>query len=179
VPKKGGMPKKGGKKGKKGKKVAPGPPPTLLPDAVRMAAANGDYATVQTWLDGGGKVDATHDSPGSPDRRRTLLMLASRRGHEQFVATLLQRGAQVNLADGAGTTALMMAAAQGHDRVVRRLLWAGASPAICNGTGYAAQQIAEEAGHALCMNTIHQHVISHAQDGTPIPSPGPGIWHGV
>ena len=59
------MGKKGGKKGKKGKKgKAPaGPSPLLLPEDVRSAAANGDLAKVTAWLDGGGAVNAMHDSP--------------------------------------------------------------------------------------------------------------------
>ena len=175
------MGKKGGKKGKKGKKgKAPaGPSPLLLPEDVRRAAANGDLAKVTAWLDGGGAVNAMHDSPVLPDRRRTLLMISSRKGHERFVTTLLQRGASVNLQDANGATALMMAAGAGHALVVRRLLWAGASPFICNGTGYSAEQIAEEALHGECVATIKTHRATHAHDGTPLPSPGPGIWHGV
>ena len=161
------MPKggKGKGKGKKGKGKAPGGPnPRTLPANIRAAANGGDVAAVEQWLNEGGHVDAIHCSPAYPDRSRTLLMLASRNGHEIFAGSLIQRGALVNLQDSNGYTALMFAAGHGHQFVMQRLLWAGADPSIRNSLGISPLDWIEERhahspcpGHAECIRLIERH----------------------
>jgi ankyrin repeat protein len=56
----------------------------------------------------------------------TPLMHAARHGQEEVVAYLVQRGANVNYADGAGWTALHVAAQAGHLGTVKQLVRHGA-----------------------------------------------------
>jgi len=181
------MPKGGkGKKGK-GKGKAPSGPNLLnLPIDVRNKAHSGDVPGALQWLDGGGNVDATHGNPALPDRSRTLLMIASRNGHEDFVVTLLERGAAVNKQDSNGYTALMFAAGYGRPTVVQRLLWAGAAPRTCNFVGRNALQWVEERadhspapGHADCARLIIKHIGDHTEELRGPTPPGPGIWAGI
>ena len=57
----------------------------------------------------------------------TPLMQAASYGHENNVAYLLKKGAQVNYADHQGATALYCAARRGNARIVTDLLQAGAT----------------------------------------------------
>ena len=161
------MPKggKGKGKGKKGAKAPSGPNPRTLPANVRAAANGGDTAAVEKWLNDGGHVDATHMSPAYPDRSRTLLMIASRNGHEIFAGSLIERGALVNIQDSNGYTALMFAAGHGHPYVMKRLLWAGADPGIRNKLGHSPLDWIDERhahsptpGHSECIRLIEQHI---------------------
>jgi ankyrin repeat protein len=54
----------------------------------------------------------------------TMLLQASRIGHEGIVRILLDRSVYVNLADVHGRTALLLASEKGHDSVVKLLLQA-------------------------------------------------------
>ena len=153
---KGGKGKKGKGKGKKGPAL---PSPLLLPKEIREAASNGEIEVVQAWLDGGGKVDATHSNPAYPDRDRTLLMIASRKGMASFVAYLLQRGAAVNRQDSNGCTALMFAALHGKPAVVRTLLMTGADPRISNNLGEGPMQWAQGNEHEDCVRAIKDHML--------------------
>ena len=195
------MPKGGKGKGKKGKgkkKEAAGPSRLILPQAIRDAANAGELEIVTGWLEGGGHVDATHSSPAYPDRYRTLLMIASRKGMASFVVYLLQRGAAVNRQDDNGCTALMFAALHGKPFVVQELLLRGADATLCNSLGQTALQWAKEHGHDDCLRLIQQRLLRderlgveerlliHAGWSSPRPvSPpvaktaGPGIWAGV
>ena len=75
-------------------------------------------------LDGGGRVDVTFTAKGASGF--TLLMYAAIYGHERLAATLLQRGALIDLQNSDGCTALMLAANHGHERVAELLLQHGA-----------------------------------------------------
>ncbi len=58
------------------------------------AAGRGDEAALLSWLESGGRVNATcvaGDASGV-----TALMLAAQEGHERVVELLLQRGAEIN-----------------------------------------------------------------------------------
>ena len=63
---------------------------------------------------------------GGEVRDLTLLMIASRYGHDPIVEMLLERGATLDYIASDNTDALMVASEGGHARVVRRLLEAGA-----------------------------------------------------
>ena len=69
-----------------------------LPEAVLLAADEGDAQAVAAWLDEGGGVDARCAERIGV----TLLMAAAHRGHEAMVRMLLQRGASVNVQDSNG-----------------------------------------------------------------------------
>ena len=92
-----------------------------LPTEVAGAAVRGDEAALLTWLDSGGRVDAT-----CGDNCFTAPMLAAGAGVERVVDMLLRRGAEADLQDSDGLTALMVAASQGFERVVDLLMQHGA-----------------------------------------------------
>lgn len=77
--------------------------PRALPNEVASAAVRDEMATVVSWLDGGGHVDATYESADDPDgsfRGNTLIMLTSGCGHAPLVDMLLQRKASLDLQNG-------------------------------------------------------------------------------
>lgn len=67
--------------------------------------------------------------------RRTPLMLAAARGHEDVVEVLLNRSAEVEVRDAASDSPLSLAAAGGHADITRRLLDAGAEIDAPDGQG--------------------------------------------
>ena len=89
-------------------------------DDMLNAVKSNDMATVERLIQRGIDVNST-DSRGE-----TLLMLASREGHEGLVSRLISSRARVNARNGAGETALMLASIKGHLGIVSRLQAAGA-----------------------------------------------------
>ncbi|KAI5785392.1 hypothetical protein FPQ18DRAFT_87085 [Pyronema domesticum] len=74
-------------------------------------------------------INILHESSQSIDLNTklggsTMLLQAVRIGHEGIVRILLERGVDVNLADGNNRTALSWASENGHDSVVKLLLQA-------------------------------------------------------
>ncbi|KAL7972789.1 HET protein [Trichoderma sp. SZMC 28014] len=57
----------------------------------------------------------------------SALRRAVKNGHESVVSMLLARGADINLANGAGYTPLMLAIEKGHENIVKLLLERGAN----------------------------------------------------
>lgn len=76
------------------------------------------------------------------------LLLAVHGGREQEVATLLEAGCDVNLADADGITPLMAAAMNGSVAIARQLLDRGADPRVSNKWGMTAHAIAEWHGYS-------------------------------
>ena len=89
-------------------------------DDMFKAVKSNDGTTVERLLQRGVDVNST-DSRGE-----TLLMQASREGHEEIVSQLIAYRAKVNARSGAGDTALMLAAIKGYLPIVTRLQAAGA-----------------------------------------------------
>ena len=127
-----------------------------LPKAIAKAAMNGDAATVTEWLDSVPQemVNTTArvellDAQGWAVLDQTMLMLASGAhgkcpGQDEVVEVLLNRGANRNLQDQAGTTALMYAASRDNAVVTRLLLLAGAQTSLRDAHGVTAFQLASE-----------------------------------
>ena len=84
-----------------------------LPAKAAKAAVEGDEGALLSWLDSGGRVNATGGAGNLSGT--TTLMLAASNGHERVVELLLQRGAEVNQQNSDGGTALMIAAGRGQD----------------------------------------------------------------
>jgi uncharacterized protein len=82
------------------------------------------------------------------------LMRAVEGGDAAAVKSLLDAGAQVNVAAAAGETALMRAAARGHLEVVRLLLGAGADVHARSENGFTALFMAVFFGHAAVVRAL-------------------------
>lgn len=87
---------------------------TLKP-LLRLAIAQGNAELVQTYLDGGGDVDARDQ------RGRSPLILAAENGHLALCRLLLEHGASVGCEDDNGATAASVAAAAGHHNITAYL----------------------------------------------------------
>ena len=77
----------------------------------------------------------------------TALMLASERGHEDIVHSLLSAGANVNIQDNKGWTALMIASMHNHISIIHMLLQANANPHLKTSDGSNAVIIASYYGN--------------------------------
>ncbi len=105
-----------------------------------VIAANGRfYEMMRLLLDSGARPNVKTD-----DREETALMIVAARGDEFAFNLLLEYGADVNLADGAGRTALMKAAGARKAQMVKLLLENGADVFPSDYTGRDALQFAEE-----------------------------------
>jgi Ankyrin repeats (3 copies) len=98
--------------------------------SVHHFAEGGKLAHVQAILEKYPKLlDARRAQElGKPSHGdgHTPLQTAARHGHDEVVALLIRRGANLNAADGSGYTPLHLAAEGGHLDVVKRLVKAGA-----------------------------------------------------
>ena len=72
---------------------------------------------------------------------KTALMIASERGHEDIVHSLLSAGANVNIQDNKGWTALMIASEHNHISIIHMLLQANANPHLKTSDGSNAVMI--------------------------------------
>ena len=78
---------------------------------------------------------------------KTALMLASERGHEDIVLSLLIAGANVNIEDNKGWTALMIGSKHNHISIIHMLLQANANPQLKTSDGSNAVMIASGNGN--------------------------------
>ncbi len=105
------------------------PPPQPLPPQDRgtelhEAARRGDVAAVRTLLDAGVPVDIKSEYGA------TALSFACDKGRAEVVKLLIERGADINVADTFyQATPIVWAASNGHGEVVRLLVDAGADAA--------------------------------------------------
>lgn len=101
-----------------------------LVEAVHHFAEDGKLAHLRAVLEKHPKLlDAKRDRQlGKPTHGDdyTPLQTAARHGRGEVVAFLVEKGANVNVADGYGYTPLHLAAEGGHLDVVKRLVKAGA-----------------------------------------------------
>lgn len=97
----------------------------FLNENLDIAAGNGDLRAVRSLLNRGGSANAE-----GVDGIGTALIDASAAGHIQIVQLLIERGADVNLANSHGETALHAAKTAGHNDIARILLKAGAKSQI-------------------------------------------------
>lgn len=93
-------------------------------EAFRVAAHDGDLATVKALLDQGISYDAI-DQDG-----HTALMFAAFNGHSEIVLSLLDAGADIDFQDYIGRTALLYGATGPFPETVKILLDRGANPNV-------------------------------------------------
>ena len=88
-------------------------------DDLLRAAELGDAAGIERLIDKGMDRD-TADAKGN-----TILMIATREGHEKVVMTLIRRKANANRRNQYGDTALMIASLKGNLEIARMLIELG------------------------------------------------------
>ncbi|MBI2374044.1 MAG: ankyrin repeat domain-containing protein [Deltaproteobacteria bacterium] len=110
--------------------------------AIVEAIEKGDLDRVKKLL-------ADHANPDeiSSEKNERVLGLAAKKGHKAIVETLLQAGANANLADAEGHTALIAAASAGKLECVRALVFGGAVIEIKDLKGLSAIERAYDDGH--------------------------------
>lgn len=123
--------------------AAPGPLGDGLRESWLTALWSPDPATVRRLLEAGVSANATLDERDTRPLHVLFYGPACRSADhaaDLLTATdlLIDAGAEVNAADGRGSTPLMMAAAQCPAPVVSRLLAAGADPGLRNQLGLTA-----------------------------------------
>jgi Ankyrin repeats (many copies)/Ankyrin repeats (3 copies) len=122
------------------------------------AASNGNPETVELLLRGGVAVNV-RDRFGN-----TALLVAAGHTESDFdkgradalknVASLLEKGADVNLVDNGGETPLFKAVARGDIRMVGALLEKGADPNIKNASDLTVLRSAQRQGQAEIMELL-------------------------
>lgn len=95
------------------------------------------------------------------------LIEAASDGSLERVATLLSRGANVNVRDKWGWTALSMAAYGGHESIAKLLLACGAEIEIEDVDGDSPLDLATNRGHTAVVIAIEEERASRVVRGTP------------
>lgn len=93
----------------------------------------------------------------------TALSLAAVKGHLAVVNRLIQKGADIDLADSDGITSIMCTAFGGHEKVVRLLIDEGANITATDRYGFSALDYARRNKRYLCTELLEK-VISESKD---------------
>ncbi|XP_047231428.1 cyclin-dependent kinase 4 inhibitor C isoform X2 [Girardinichthys multiradiatus] len=106
-------------------------------------------------------VNALLEAGADPNVRDMILKLtvthdAAREGFLETVRVLVDRGADVNLADENGNLPLHLAAKEGHLEVVKLLLELTEDPQKTNDLGHSALKLARDAKHEETADFIEQ-----------------------
>ena len=130
-------------------------PESELSPGARFAVAieDGDLEKVRGYLDAGVPADTKIEYG---DSFETPLMKAAREGTDDIAKLLLERGADVNLKDGDGSTALNDAVDRGHLSLVALLLAAKADPNTINKYGQSPLSNAVAAENAEISEALLQ-----------------------
>ncbi|MGE3841721.1 MAG: TonB family protein [Vicinamibacterales bacterium] len=124
-----------------------------------------------------GQIDAVRDrvergAPAAIDAQDDLgwtpLMHAAGAGHDAVVRLLIDKGADLRIANKLGETALHLAVRRGRLEVARRLLAAGSDLAARDNEGRTALFKAIEGGHAAVIALLHAAAQARAASESPI-----------
>ncbi|XP_047231430.1 cyclin-dependent kinase 4 inhibitor C isoform X3 [Girardinichthys multiradiatus] len=119
------------------------------------------YITEVAMLGNSALVNALLEAGADPNVRDMILKLtvthdAAREGFLETVRVLVDRGADVNLADENGNLPLHLAAKEGHLEVVKLLLELTEDPQKTNDLGHSALKLARDAKHEETADFIEQ-----------------------
>ncbi|MGP0043531.1 MAG: ankyrin repeat domain-containing protein [Syntrophobacteraceae bacterium] len=121
-------------------------------EALRMAVFENDLEWVECLLSEGADINAAKG-----EYKTTVLMEAAVRGNQGVMRLLLEKGANVNMADQDGWTALMGATVQGLVEPVKLLLENGADVSAKNHNGETALVMATGMKHAEIRDALLEH----------------------
>ena len=121
-------------------------------EALRMAVAEDDIEFLERLLREGVDINAVKG-----EYKTTILMEAAVRGNLGIMRLLLEKGANVNMADKDGWTALMGATVQGRVKPVKLLLENRADVAAENHNGETALVIATGMKHLEIRDALLEH----------------------
>lgn len=120
-----------------------------------LAAHAGDLPTVQLLLENGAEVNAC-DARGWSPLIKAVYNPELKRGFAGVVKTLIEAGANIELAIGYGVRPLMLAAGYGETEVVAALLGAGADVLARNEGGYTALMMVKQKHYVDVINLLHE-----------------------
>jgi ankyrin repeat protein len=121
-------------------------------EALRMAVFEDDLEWVERLLGEGADINAAKG-----EYKTTVLMEAAVRGNQGVMRLLLEKGANVNMADQDGWTALMGATVQGLVEPVKLLLENGADVSAKNHNGETALVMATGLKHTEIRDALLEH----------------------
>ena len=100
---------------------------------------------------GNGDIDAVRRLLKTKNLRKDdellVFMAASKNGHDEIIALLLDHGVDVNILDDNEQCALMIASQHGHVQIVQRLLHHGAQPNLKDSNGLSSLMMASQNSH--------------------------------
>eukprot|EP00349_Pseudokeronopsis_sp_Brazil_P003330 CAMPEP_0202963838 /NCGR_PEP_ID=MMETSP1396-20130829/7877_1 /ASSEMBLY_ACC=CAM_ASM_000872 /TAXON_ID= /ORGANISM="Pseudokeronopsis sp., Strain Brazil" /LENGTH=279 /DNA_ID=CAMNT_0049685415 /DNA_START=53 /DNA_END=892 /DNA_ORIENTATION=+ len=130
--------------------------PELLPSALLDSVVNRDIDGIGHALENGEEIDLTNDRGWSAARFAVAI------GDLNVLHELIDRGIDLNNADGEGVTPLMAAAAAGDKEMVEVLLAGNASPLQTAADGQDAYHSAVNAGRQVVALLIAESSAIHA-----------------
>jgi hypothetical protein len=130
--------------------------------SLAFAAAAGEPEEVKALLERGAQPDASRNSAGVP-----ALSLAAQRKDDKMPAVidvLLERDANIEIADKNGQTPLFYAARAGNEAGVKHLLLKGADFYHADNNKLTARDAANEAGRKEIITVMDEHVRAKTSD---------------
>ena len=117
-------------------------------NALIKACENGDTETVKRLLE----TNTLREG-----NKASVLMIASKNGHDEVITLLLDYGVDVNMLNEKGQYALMISSQHGHVQVVQLLLQRGAQSSLQDNNGLSSLMIASQNNHLDIIELLLKH----------------------